>query len=148
MKTGEILSDFDHPSIVDKAYNLTTDSNSVEHKIEAIFHFLWDDIKFGFPSKWDIIKASEVLDYGLGYCNPKATLFLALLKAANISARIHCGLVDLEIMRGIFPKRLYSSMPSAGTHSWIEIELDGSWRAIDSYINEERFYFHALKLLH
>jgi len=101
METRQILSDFDHPSIV--------------------------DIKFGFPPKWDIVKASEVLDYGLGYCNPKATLFLALLRATDISARIHCGLIDIQIMKGIFPSRLFSSMPSAGPHSWIEIEIDGTW---------------------
>ncbi len=94
----QILSDFDHPSIVDKANELTGSTNSTEEKIEAIFQFVRDDIKFGFPPKWDIVKASEVLDYALGYCNPKATLFLALLRATNISARIHCGLIDIQII--------------------------------------------------
>ena len=144
----ENLSDFDHPSIIDKATELTHGTNSIEQKIEDLFQFVRDDIKFGFPPKWDIVRASEVLDYGLGYCNTKATLFLALLKAADISARIHCGLIDIEIMNGIFPSRLYSSMPSAGPHSWIEIEIDRSWKAIDSYINDVQFYRHALELLH
>ncbi len=147
METRQILSDFDHPSIVDKANELTGSTKSTEQKIEAIFQFIRDDIKFGFPPNWDIVKASEVLDYGLGYCNPKATLFLALLRATDISARIHCGLIDIQIMKGIFPSRLFSSMPTAGPHSWLEIEIDGTWMSIDSYINDERFYVHALELL-
>jgi transglutaminase-like putative cysteine protease len=47
-------------------------------KIESIFYFVRDGIKFGFPPKFDEVKASQVIDYGLGYCNTKATLFLAL----------------------------------------------------------------------
>jgi len=61
METRQILSDFDHPSIVDKANELTGSTKSTEQNIEAIFQFVRDGIKFGFPPKWDIVKASEVL---------------------------------------------------------------------------------------
>jgi hypothetical protein len=147
MEYQKLLSDFDHPAVVAKAKELTDHLEGNREKIEAIFLFVRDAIKFGFPPKWDIVKASEVLDYGCGYCNTKATLFLALCKAADITARIHCGLIDVEIMRGIYPSRLFSSLPSAGPHSWIDLHVNGTWKSIDSYINDERFYECALKLL-
>jgi hypothetical protein len=148
MKSKVILSDFDHPLIVNKANELTDHLVGLKEKIEAIFLFVRDEIKFGFPSKWDIIKASEVLDYGMGYCNPKATLFLALARAVNIPTRIHCGLIDNELLTGISPTRFQKALPRAGSHSWIELHLDGQWKSIDSYINDEQFYKNALILLH
>jgi hypothetical protein len=148
MKSIDYLSDFDHPLIVNKANELTGHFENDREKIEAIFHFVRDEIKFGFPPKWDIIKASEVLDYGMGYCNTKSTLFLALAKAVNIPARIHCGLIDSELLTGICPSRFLKALPRAGPHSWIDLHVDGKWKAIDSFINDEQFYRHALILLH
>jgi len=29
------------------------------------------------------------------------------------------------------------------SHSWIEVEVDGKWRSIDSYINDEEYYLSA-----
>jgi hypothetical protein len=143
----ELLSDFDHPSIVTTANELTYQHDNLLEKIEAIFHFVRDEIKFGFTPKWDIVKASEVLEYGVGYCNTKATLFLALAKASNIPVRIHCGLVNREILSGLLPARLLSSLPQAGPHSWIELEIEGKWESIDSYINDKQLYNRALALL-
>jgi hypothetical protein len=83
----------------------------------------------------------------MGYCNTKATLFLALCKATGISVRIHTGLINLEIMQGIFPSFVFPFLPSAGGHSWMEIEIDGEWKSVDSYINDKRFYEGASKRL-
>jgi hypothetical protein len=109
-------------------------------KLESIFHFVRDETRFGFTPKWDAVKASEVLTYGIGYCNPKATLFVALCKAAGISARIHCGMISIQIMRGVFPSIAFPFLPKAGGHSWTEVQIEGQWRPIDSYINDKDFY--------
>lgn len=37
----------------------------------------------------DALTASEVLKQGQGFCNPKATLLVALMRAAGIPARMH-----------------------------------------------------------
>lgn len=147
MSTGAILSDFDHPTIKAKAEQLTTGEVSLLEKLESLFYFVRDDVKFGFPPKWDDVKASEVLEYGYGYCNTKATLFVALCKSLGISARIHCGLIDVNIMKGIFPSFAFPFLPKAGPHSWIDVEIDGGWKPIDSYINDKEFYAGALRRL-
>jgi hypothetical protein len=142
-----MLSDHDHPAIQAKAQELTSKKSTLLDKVESLFGFVRDEIRFGFPPKWDQVKASETLQYQLGYCNTKGTLFLALCKATSIPARLHTGLIATEIMRGIFPPFAFPFLPSAGGHTWIEIELDGEWKPIDSYINDKRFYERALKQL-
>jgi hypothetical protein len=141
------LADFDHPSIRKTAADLTSVKQTPLDKLEAIFYFVRDGIRFGFTPKWDEVNASEVIAYGLGYCNTKATLFQALSKAAGMVARVHFGLIDIRIMRGILPSFAFPVMPKVGGHSWIEVQLDGQWRPIDSYINDKPFYERALTRL-
>lgn len=148
MTTQGVLSDHDHPAVHARAVALITDTWSLEDKIRNIFHFVRDAIPFGFPPVWDSVKASETLEYGIGYCTTKATLFLALCKALNIPARIHTGLIDINIMRGIFPGFAFPFLPDSGAHSWVEIEMNGAWRPVDSYINDSALYQGALTKLH
>ncbi len=147
MNTGERLSDFNHPAIQEKAKELASEKSTLIDKVESFFSYVRDEIQFGFPPKWDQVKASETLQYGLGYCNTKATLFRALCKAIEIPARIHTGLIEIKIMHGIFPSFAFPFMPSSGGHSWMEIEIKGKWKPIDSYINDKPFYNGALKRL-
>lgn len=147
MKAERRLSNFGHPVVEKKAAELTLGKHTPMEKIEAIFYFVRDGIRFGFPPKWDEVKASEVIGYGLGYCNTKATLFLALSQACGVPARVHFGLIDIRIMRGIFPSFVFPFMPKAGGHSWIEVQLEGQWKPIDSYINDQAFYERALNRL-
>jgi transglutaminase-like putative cysteine protease len=97
-------------------------------KVESIFHFVRDEIKLGFTSKWDVVKASEVLTYGISYCSPQATLFVALCRAAGIGARVHCAVIDAEIMRGVFPSIAFPFLPKAGGHAWTEVQIEGQWQ--------------------
>ncbi len=147
MNNGRILSDHYHPAVQTKVEELTTDSMTFLEKLESLFIFVRDEIRFGFPPKWDEVKASDTLQYRKGYCNTKATLFLALCKASGIPARLHTGHIDIEIMRGIFPWFVFPFLPNAGGHTWMEIEIDGGWKSIDSYINDKPFYEGALKKL-
>ena len=147
MSSGKWLSNYDHPTIRAKAKELTLAKPTLVDKVESIFLYVRDGIHFGFPPKWDQVKASETLQYGLGYCNTKATLFLALCKAIDIPARIHTGHIEIKIMKGIFPPFAFPFLPKSGGHSWMEIEVDGEWKPIDSYINDKPFYDGALKRL-
>jgi len=147
MNAVGMLSDYDHPLVQSTASQITSLKMDQMEKLEAFFIFVRDNIKFGFPPKWDKVKASETLQYRKGYCNTKATLLLALCKVADIPARIHTSLIDIEIMRGVFPSFAFPFLPSAGGHSWIEIYIEGEWKPMDSYINDKPYYEGALKRL-
>ena len=82
--------------------------------------------------------------FGLGYCNTKAILLVALCQAAGIPARVHFGLIDMRLMRGILPGFALPFLPRTGGHSWTEVQLDGEWQPLDSYINDRTFYEKAL----
>jgi hypothetical protein len=147
MNAVVILSDHDHPQVQFTASELTSTRQNQFDQLHAIFHFVRDEIEFGFPSKWDKVKASETLEYQLGYCNTKATLFHALCKAVGIPSRIHTALIDIDIMRGIFPGFAFPFLPDSGAHSWTEVKINGEWKPIDSYINDNPFYENAKKQL-
>jgi len=147
MDTTNRLSDYNHPLIQSKVIELTQDKETLVGKLESIFYYVRDGIKFGFPPKWDVVKASEVMGYGVGYCNTKATLFVALCKAAGIPARVHCAAIDINIMRGILPDMAFPFMPKAGSHAWVDVLIDDQWKSIDSYINDKMLYEGSLKKL-
>lgn len=148
MHAARMLSDHIHPSVRAMASQLTSLIPNRMDKLRAVFHFVRDEIQFGFPPKWDDVSASETLEYQVGYCNTKATLFHALCKAAGIPSRIRTGLIDINIMKGIFPAFAFPFLPKSGGHSWSEVNIDGLWKPVDSYINDKPFYENAIKLLH
>jgi hypothetical protein len=50
-------------------------------------------------------------------------------------------------MRGVFPSFAFLFLPKAGSHTWSEVRIDGFWKPIDSYINDQDFYRAALEHL-
>jgi hypothetical protein len=143
MENKTLLSDSSDPTVSNLAARLTSSKESPLQKVESIFHYVRDEIKFGLTPRWDVMKASETIYHGLGYCNTKATLFVALCRAAGVPARVHFGLIDLQIMYGILPSFIFPLMPKLGGHSWTEVQLEGEWKSIDSYINDQAFYQQA-----
>jgi hypothetical protein len=147
MEKHDRLSDFDHPEIQRIAHERCENRDSIRDKAEGLFHFVRDEIPFGFPKVWDEVRASETLKYKVGYCTTKATLFHALCQAADIPSRIHAGMIKVEVMRGILPGFAFHFLPEVGSHAWMEIKLDDRWHPIDTYINDQAFYQKALHKL-
>ncbi|MBN2045570.1 MAG: transglutaminase domain-containing protein [Anaerolineales bacterium] len=146
--TAPKLSDYQHPEVRAAAARITDHAANSMQKLENIFYYVRDEIKFGMPQRWDKVKASETIACKTGYCNTKATLFHALCIAAGIPSRIHTGLIDLQIMDGVIPGAALQFAPKTGCHSWMEVLIGDQWHSIDSYINDLAFYRGALKLLH
>ncbi|MCK5200394.1 MAG: transglutaminase domain-containing protein [Spirochaetales bacterium] len=140
MSSKRILADYDNELVRATAEKLAGKEVSPRKKLEKIFYFVRDEIVFAFPAKGDLVKASETIKSGKGQCNTKSALFLALCKAAGIPARIHFSLIRKEIQKGLFTGLAFRIMPDLISHSWIEVEVEGSWRRIDSFINDEDFY--------
>ena len=132
----------DDPLIRDAVAKLTSDEMSDVQKAVRIHDFVRDQILFGWQGAFYEVRASEVLEAGVGYCNTKSTLFVALLRAAKIPARQHCVDVDARILSGLIdPGTPYVD------HSFTEVHLDGSWIRTDSYIVDTNLARAARKRL-
>ena len=132
----ELLADQNHPLVRETATRLTQTETTPRGRFAQLFYFVRDDIQFAFPDDGDFVKASDTIRLGYGQCNTKATLLLALCKTVGIPARIHFSLISKDIQRGFFTGIAYWLMPREISHSWIEVEIDGIWRRIDTFIND------------
>jgi hypothetical protein len=137
------LADFDNPLLRERAERLTGSTITVLEKLNRLFHYVRDNIKFGFTQHGDLVKASTTIRLGIGQCNTKGTLFLALCKSVGIPARIHFSLIKKEIQRGLFTGVGYKLMPPLLSHGWIEVEFARKWRRIDAYINDKEYFLAA-----
>ena len=140
MKQIPELANHDHPLVQETAKKLIAGKKTPLNKLENIFYYVRDTIKFGYPANIDLVKASETIKLGMGQCNTKTALFLALCKKAGIPARIHFSLIKKEIQKGLFKGIFYKLLPPLISHSWIEVRINEKWTRIDSYINDEAFY--------
>ena len=121
--------DTDHRNVSATVHRLTSGLSDDREKALALFAFVRDDIRFGFARGFWDNKASEVLASGVGYCNTKSTLFVALLRAAGIPARQVFVDIHASVLHGIIdPGTPYID------HSYVEVLLDGKWIATDAYI--------------
>jgi transglutaminase-like putative cysteine protease len=83
-----------------------------------------------------------VLDAGVGYCNTKGTLFVAMLRAAGIPARQHFVNINARILAPfIDPGTPYVD------HSYVEVWLGGRWWSTDSYIVDRSLHAVAQRRL-
>ena len=107
-------------------------------KIESIYNFVRDEIKFGYNLD-DAISASEVLKDGYGQCNTKANLFMALLRAVGIPNRIHGFTIDKALQKGALTGIWYHLSPSNILHSWVEVLLDNQWYNLEGLILDKTY---------
>ena len=121
--------DFDHPRILSVLEDKVLPERTQHARALAAFYHVRDDIKFGFARGFWDMPASRVEAIGLGYCNTKSTLFVALLRAAGIPARQVFVEIDASVLDGLInPRTAYVD------HSYVEVWLEGDWIATDAYI--------------
>lgn len=116
------------------------------HQIESIYNFVRDEISFGY-NKNDYLSASEVLADGLGQCNTKGTLFMALLRAVGIPCRVHGFTIDKKLQKGAMTGIVFQFAPRLVVHSWVEVLYESHWYALEGYIIDQT-YLSKLKKLH
>ena len=107
-------------------------------KVAAVYEFVRNDIAFGY-NRADDIPASEVLSDGYGQCNTKGTLLMALLRGVGVKCRIHGFTIHKGLQRGVVPELVYPIAPEEILHSWIEVELDGTWINLEGFILDSAF---------
>jgi hypothetical protein len=141
------LADDDHPVVRETAERLAQGEVSPRGKLEKLFYYVRDEIHFSFPMDGDLVKASDTIRLGMGQCNTKGALFLALCRASGIPGRMHFSLIKKEIQRGLFTGIGYLLMPPLISHGWLEVEIEGKWRRLDAYINDMAFFTAAKQAL-
>lgn len=132
------LLDYKHPSIRKLIDKKKWQDLSEKEKINQIYLFVRDDILFGYNDK-DEIKASQVLDEGIGQCNTKSTLLMALLRAVGIPCRLHGFTIDKALQKGAFTGIWYWLAPQNIMHTWVEVDYNNHWYHLEGVILDKAF---------
>lgn len=94
-----LLLNYSEKSIQDIIRTRSWNNKAEDIKIKEIYDYVRNEITFGY-NKQDDIKASDVLKEGIGQCNTKSILFMALLRGTGIPCRIHGFYIDKKMQKG------------------------------------------------
>lgn len=131
------LLDFLHPSIETIVAGRRWRELPLHDCIGAAYDFVRNDIAFGYH-EGDELPASRVLAEGIGQCNTKSTLLMALLRASGVPCRLHGFTIDKAIQKGAITGPAYLLAPSRIMHSWVEVRAEGRWVALEGCILDAR----------
>ena len=106
--------------------------------IGAVYHFVKDEILFGY-NRCDTLTASEVLSDGIGQCNTKSTLLMALLRALGIPCRLHGFTVSKDFQKGATSGIVSFLAPSEIVHTWVEVLFQNRWIVLEGVIIDDGF---------
>ena len=106
-----------------------------------VHDFVRDRIRFGITPWFDAADPATTLRLGVGHCNPKATLFVALLRELGIEARLHFVTITSDVLRGLWGPG--AGLPPRLSHAYSEVRLDGAWRRVDSYVVDRALWAGA-----
>ncbi|WP_051534639.1 transglutaminase-like domain-containing protein [Deefgea rivuli] len=107
--------------------------NSVD-AARAVYEFCREEILFGYNSDADDMQASRVLSEGIGHCNTKATLLMALLRSVGIPCRLNAFTIKKSLQRGALTPFVYFMAPHEIIHTWTEAKLGNQWVALEGLI--------------
>lgn len=127
------LLDLHHPEIEALVVGRGWRSLSAYDRIGAVYDFVRNEIAFGY-NEGDELPASQVLADGIGQCNTKTTLLMALLRAVGIPCRFDGFTIDKLLQRGAITGLAYGLAPQRIIHSWVEVSLDDRWIALEGFI--------------
>lgn len=109
--------------------NATLLENSI-----ALHDYVRDHVKFGFNKYFDASSPDYTLSYGQGHCNPKSQLMTVLFKMLGLEAYQHFVAIPKGILKGVIPSFQYWMIGARLSHSYVEVNVEGTWCEIDSFI--------------
>jgi transglutaminase-like putative cysteine protease len=127
------LLDVHHPDIEALVARRGWRTLNAYDRIGAVYDFVRNEIGFGY-NEGDELPASSVLADGIGQCNTKSTLLMALLRAVGIPCRFHGFTIDKPLQKGAITGLAYWLAPQRIIHSWVEVSLEGRWIALEGFI--------------
>ena len=131
------LCDCDNVKLKEKAKEISKDANTPRDAALKLFYFVREEILFGID--YPDTKASYTLKKGIGFCETKTNLQIALLRAVGIPARCHYVHLDKVLLRTITPRFMYDRMPTVVAHPWCECYLSEKWIACEALLDEALF---------
>ncbi|MEO0559661.1 MAG: transglutaminase-like domain-containing protein [Bacteroidota bacterium] len=137
------ILDFDHPTITTLIQERGWLSLDEYGRIGAAYGFVKDEVPFGYNAS-DDLPASVVLGDGLGQCNTKGNLLMALLRALGIACRFHGFTIHKDLQKGAIPAWLYPIAPGRILHSWVEVRHSDQWLPLEGFILDDA-YLRALQ---
>lgn len=137
------LLDYRHPHIQSLLAARGWDGLAPFERIGAAYRFVRDEVAFGYNAA-DDLPASQVLADGMGQCNTKGTLLMALLRALGIPCRFHGFTIAKPLQHGAITGLAYWLAPPSIIHSWVEVWWDGRWVNLEGFILDQA-YLQALQ---
>ncbi|MCG2594155.1 transglutaminase-like domain-containing protein [Ramlibacter sp. XY19] len=134
------LIDLEDPKLRLRVRALTQLSKTEREKALAVYGFV-KRMPLTKRVKLRLRTAREVIDSGHGDATDKATLLVAMLRAAGIPARLRYVLVSGDILRGLTTRVRKAARPLA------EIWLHGRWLRTDTYIFDAAYMAAARQRL-
>lgn len=116
-------------------------------KAIAIHDYVREKVKFGFNKYFDAGTPEYTLACGVGHCNPKSRLMVALLRSSGLEAYQHFVVIPKEILKGAIPASQYWMIPPQLSHSYVEVKVEGAWCEMDSFIVDTPMLKGAQRLL-
>ena len=124
-----------------KAKSLTQLAKSERDKALAIYAYV-KAMPYAAPGVTRCHTARHVMDARTGDCHGKSTLFVALLRLAEIPARLRFVQLRGELMRGFMTG--VDKVPHVIVEAW----LDGRWVKTDTHVFDIRYLICARDRLH
>ena len=113
----------------------------------ALHDVVREGVRFGFNKYFDASSPDYTLACGYGHCNPKSRLLVVLFRTIGLECYQHFVVLPKEILRDAIPASRFWMIPTELSHSYVEVRVEGSWCAIDSYIVDTPLLRGALALL-
>lgn len=131
-KDASQLIDLQDPKLRLKAHSLTQLARSDREKVLAIYSAV-KRIPFAKLMKLRLRTSTEVLRARRADADDKATLFVALLRAAGFAARVCYVELHGDVLRGLTTAIASAARPV------VQVWLDGKWRSTDTYIFDAQY---------
>ena len=122
-----------HPALTQLVNQRAWRTLPMFERIGAVYGFVRDEIAFGYNVS-DDLPASRVLADGMGQCNTKSTLLMALLRAVGLPCQFHGFTIDKALQRGAITGLAYLLAPRNIIHSWVEVWFEDRWVNLEGFI--------------
>lgn len=133
-----VLLDFESPTVQQLIVERGWQASPEFERIGAIYDFVRNEVKFGYNVS-DNLPASRVLAEGIGQCNTKGILLMALLRANQIACRFHGFTIDKLLQKGAITGWAYVLAPRSIIHSWVEIWYGNQWINLEGFILDDDY---------